>query len=212
MTTNFYIDAFNLYYGCLKGGPYKWLNFAEFCRRSFPPPGNVLNRVRYFTALVKPYPSDPQQPVRQQALLRALRTLPEVSIHLGQYRKSKTHLKLVSPPPGGPDTAHVWKSEEKGSDVNLATNLLLDAFQNDCEAAVVVSNDSDLVEPIRVVRQILHRPVVVLFPVGPGRHGNTDLKKVASRHENVDPAYLAASQFPQAVKDSNGVVKKPIGW
>ncbi|MBX9579636.1 MAG: NYN domain-containing protein [Gemmataceae bacterium] len=212
MLTNFYIDAFNLYYGCLKNGPHKWLNLVEFCRLSFPPPTNQLHRVRYFTALVKPYPSDPQQPVRQQTLLRALRTLPELAIHLGQYRKSKTYLKLVSPPSGGPDTAHVWKSEEKGSDVNLATHLLLDAFQNDCEAAVVVSNDSDLCEPIRVVRQVLRKPVVVLFPVLPGRHGSNDLKKVASRHETIDPAHLAAAQFPPQLTDANGTIHKPATW
>jgi uncharacterized LabA/DUF88 family protein len=212
MVTNFYIDAFNLYYGCLKGGPYKWLNLVEFCRRSFPPPVNVLHRVRYFTALVKPYPSDPQQPARQQAFLRALSTLPEVTIHLGQYRKSKTHLKLVAPPPGGPDTAHVWKSEEKGSDVNLATHLLVDAFKKDCEAAIVVSNDSDLVEPIRVVRHELKLPVVVLFPVSAGRHGGNELKKVASTHADVDPTHLAASQFPPTLNDAKGVIKKPAVW
>jgi hypothetical protein len=37
MRTNFYIDAFNLYYGCLKNTTQKWLNLEEFCRRSFPP-------------------------------------------------------------------------------------------------------------------------------------------------------------------------------
>ena len=212
MLTNFYIDAFNLYYGCLKNGPHKWLNLVEFCRLSYPPPTNRLNRVRYFTALVKPYPSDPQQPVRQQALMRALATLPELTVHLGQYRKSKTFLKLVSPPPGGPDTAEVWKSEEKGSDVNLATYLLLDAFRDDFEAAVVVSNDSDLVEPIRVVRQELHKRVLVLFPVQPGRHGSNELKKVATHHAVIDPAHLAAAQFPPQLPDAHGIVHKPATW
>lgn len=96
--------------------------------------------------------------------------------------------------------------------MNLATHLLLDAFLNDYEAAVVVSNDSDLVEPIRVVRQVLKKPVVVLFPVGPWRHGGNELKKVASRHENVDPTHLAAAQFPATLTDAIGVVKKPVGW
>jgi hypothetical protein len=213
MLTNFYIDAFNLYYGCLKNSANKWLNLVEFCRLSFPPPTNQLNRVRYFTAHVKPYPSDPQQPVRQQTFLGALATLPELSIHLGQYRKSRTNLRLVNPPPGGPDTAVVWKSEEKGSDVNLATYLLLDAFQDDYEAAVVVSNDSDLLEPIRLVRQVLHKRVVVLFLILPGRHGGNQLKAVASHHENIDPAHLAAAQFPPIVTDQHGrQIRKPAAW
>ena len=36
MITKFYIDAFNLYYGCLKGTPYKWLNLQRFCELHFP--------------------------------------------------------------------------------------------------------------------------------------------------------------------------------
>jgi uncharacterized LabA/DUF88 family protein len=212
MLTNFYIDAFNLYYGCLKASPYKWLNLVEFCRLSFPPPTNQLNRVRYFTARVKPYPSDPQQPARQNTLLRALATLPELTIHYGQFRKSPTYLKLVNPPAGGPDTAQVWKSGEKGSDVNLATYLLLDAFRNEYEAAVVVSNDSDLVEPIRVVRHELGKRVVIVFPVRPGSHGSNELKKVASHHQTVDPAHLAVAQLPLQLTDAHGTITKPVSW
>ena len=48
----------------------------------------------------------------------------------------------------------VVKTEEKGSDVNLATHLLYDGFKNDYEVAVVVSNDSDLLEPVRVARSL----------------------------------------------------------
>jgi len=88
MRTNFYIDAFNLYYGCLKNTAYKWLNLDEFCRRSLPSPRNQLNRIRYFTALVNARPHDPQQPIRQQIYLRALRTLPTVTIHYGTYLES----------------------------------------------------------------------------------------------------------------------------
>ena len=40
----------------------------------------------------------------------------------------------------------VIKTEEKGSDVNLAVHLLNDAWLDRYECAVVVSNDSDLAE------------------------------------------------------------------
>lgn len=42
--------------------------------------------------------------------------------------------------------------EEKGSDVNLATHLLLDVLTDQVDAAVVISNDSDLALPIRKAR------------------------------------------------------------
>src|SRR5438876_8126103 len=167
MRTNFYIDAFNLYYGSLKGTPYKWLNLEALCQLSFS--NDQVHRIRYFTARVKPRPNDPQQPVRQAAYLRALGTLACVSIHYGHYIQKPVMMPYATPPASGPATVRVLKSEEKGSDVNLATMLLVDAFDSDFEKAVVVSNDSDLVLPVQLVQQKFNLPVVVLFPCGPGR-------------------------------------------
>ena len=33
LKTNVYIDAFNLYYGCLRKTPYRWLDLGAFCSR-----------------------------------------------------------------------------------------------------------------------------------------------------------------------------------
>ena len=191
MRTNFYIDAFNLYYGCLKGSPYKWLNLDTFCQLSFP--ADQVNRIRYCTALVKARPSDPQQPVRQQVYLRALRTLPCVSIKLGHYLVKPVRMPYATPPATGSATVTVIKSEEKGSDVNLATALLVDAFDADFEQAVVVSNDSDLTFPIQVVRQKFGLPVVVLFPCCGGRKPSYHLSQVATASPLINPAHLAAA-------------------
>ncbi len=119
MRTNFYVDAFNLYYGCVRNTRYKWLNLHEFCLKSLPPPRNELRRIRYFAAIVKARNSDPQQPVRQQTLLRAFKTIPTISIHLGQFLATKVKMKLVTPLADGTTSVLVHKSEEKGSDVNL---------------------------------------------------------------------------------------------
>ena len=77
-------------------------------------------------------------------------------------------MPLHPPPATGPKTVQVMKSEEKGSDVNLATYLLVDAFDDDYEMAVVVTNDSDLAEPIRLVRQKFRKKVLVLTSVRAG--------------------------------------------
>lgn len=235
MRTNFYIDGFNLYKGCVEGTAFKWLNLVEFCRRSFPTPDNVLNRVRYFTARVRAWPHDPSQPERQAAYLRALETLPEVSIHYGQFKTSNHWMRLAdlrkgTPavaggvtrsnwetlaglPAGTPGMAFVERSEEKGSDVNLATHLLMDGFQNDYEAAVVVTNDPDQREPIRLVRQELNKKVVVLFPVRIGRRPSNDLKSVASTTHDLDLALLAACQFPPILTTAKGrQIRKPAAW
>lgn len=212
MRTNVYIDGFNLYYGCLKGTPHKWLDLSAFCVASFPPPRNQIGRIRYFTAHVIARPNDPHQPIRQQTYLRALRTLPHLTIHLGSYLERPTRLPIHPPPAVGPKTVQVMKSEEKGSDVNIATYLLVDAFDDDYEAAVVISNDSDLAEPIRLVRQKFKKKVLVLHPCGPGRNPSFELRKVASKSLTLNAALLPACQFPPTLADAVGTIHKPVGW
>ena len=99
---NVYIDGFNLYYGCLKGTPYKWLDLDALCRRLLPK--HEIQRIRYFTALVSARPGDPQQPIRQEIYLRALRTIPHLSIHLGRFlvlQSQPSALLLVVDASGG---------------------------------------------------------------------------------------------------------------
>lgn len=81
--TNVYIDGFNLFYGALKGSPYKWLDLEALCQHLLPK--DSINRIRYFTAKVSARPDEPQLPVRQETYLRALGTLPSVSVHLGVF-------------------------------------------------------------------------------------------------------------------------------
>jgi hypothetical protein len=210
MLTNFYIDAFNVYYGCLKGTAYKWLNLEALCQLSFP--SDQVHRIRYFTARVKARPSDPKQPVRQAAYLRALATLPSVTIHYGHYLQSVVTMPYANPPAKGSSTVQVLKSEEKGSDVNLATMLLVDAFDGDFEKAVVVSNDGDLALPVEIVQTRFRLPVVVLFPCRPGRKPSYHLSKVAAASPMISMANLAASQFSPTLMDVVGTIHKPATW
>ena len=83
MRANVYVDAFNLYYGCLKGTPYRWLDLDAFCRQLLR--RDSIHRIRYFTALVTGRSGDLQRPQRQQIYLRALQTIPHLSVHLGHY-------------------------------------------------------------------------------------------------------------------------------
>ena len=123
----------------------------------------------------------------------------------------------MSPPLGGPNTAEVWKTEEKGSDVNIATYLLLDAFDKDCEAAIVISNDSDLAEPIYQVKNRLKVKVVVFHPLrertpGVVPHPNFKLvRATASKSVIIKESSLIASQFPNTIADAHGTITKPIG-
>jgi len=112
----------------------------------------------------------------------------------------------------------VVKIEEKGSDVNLATRLLIDAFDRAFDAAVVVTNDSDLVTPIREVRRKFGYRVMILHSCSrPGRGPSIDLRRATSVRGGGTPleiqvAHLAASQFPPTLTDAHGTFHKPAGW
>lgn len=101
---------------------------------------------------------------RQEIYIRGLQTVPGLSVHLGRVLQNTVNMPLAHPVGGGPRFADVLKTEEKGSDVNIATYMLVDAFRGDCDQLVVVTNDSDLAEPIRIINKELGIPVGVFNP------------------------------------------------
>lgn len=205
MKANVYVDGFNLYYGMLKGSPYRWLDLAALAHKVLPK--HTINRIRYFTALVQAR-NRPQALIHQQVYLRALQTIPNLTVHYGHFLSHPVWMALVQPV-GKRRTTHVWKTEEKGSDVNLASYLLTDAFEQDFEMAVVISNDSDLETPISIVRQKFQLPVTVL---NPHTYDSFELKKIASFHRKLRTRELRSSQFPQTLSDANGTIFKPSSW
>jgi uncharacterized LabA/DUF88 family protein len=207
VATNVYVDAFNLYYGCLKGTPYRWLDLGALCGRLLP--RDRINRIRYFTAALSPRPDDPRARQRQQIYLRALETIPGLSIHYGHFLSYVVRMPLANPPSRGPRTVAVVKTEEKSSDVNLATFLLLDAFKRECEVAVVISNDSDLKLPIEVTQHDLGLRVGVVNPHPPARRSRA-LRPTFFKQ--IRPSALAACQFPPVLSDASGEIHKPKGW
>lgn len=206
LRTNVYIDAFNLYFGALKGTRWKWLDLEALCRRLLP--GNDIRRIRYFTALVTARPHDPGQPVRQQTYLRALRTNPKITVHLGHFLSNPVTLPLADDPAR---FARVLRTEEKGSDVNLATHLLCDGFTDDYDAAVIVSNDSDLLEPIRIAKNKLNKKVGVVSPQVEGPPSRV-LMQEAIFFRKLRRSVLPACQLPQTLKDATGEFRKPGTW
>ena len=202
MITNVYIDGFNFYYGAVKGTPYKWLDFSALCRLLLP--HHQIKRIYYFTALVEARSNDPEKRLRQENYLRALRTLPNMKIILGSF------LSHVVPMPkaDGSGNVDVIRTQEKGSDVNLAAQMLLDGFRNDYECAVVVSNDSDLLRPIQMVIRDLDKKAGVLAPTH-NEHPSRSLAANATFIKHIRPHVIAASQFPPTLTDKRGVFSKP---
>jgi uncharacterized LabA/DUF88 family protein len=206
--TNVYVDGFNLYYGAVKGTPFKWLNLRRLCELLLP--NSQIVKIKYFTARVSARRDDPDKPTRQQIYLRALRTLPDLDIIFGSFLSHDVLMPLAEPAPGGPRFAKVVKTEEKGSDVNIAAHLVNDAYKRLFDLAVLVTNDSDLIEPIRIVRRELSLEVGILNP-----HEQTPsqmLLRHATFMKQIRHGVLAASQFPPTLKDGKGSFHKPRAW
>lgn len=207
MATNVYIDGFNLYYRALAGKTgTRWLDLELLCSNCLPK--EDIRHIRYFTANVSArYPGD-HDPQRQDVYLRALSSLSKVSIHLGSFHTNIKTMKHASPPP---DFVRVVKTEEKGSDVNLASFLLLDAFQSAADTFVVLSNDTDLVTPLKMVRHDLGKRTGALYP---RQNASGALAGAQPSFERViNTSKPAISQFPDVVNlPGGGQVTKPIGW
>lgn len=216
-----YIDGLNLYYGAVKDTADRWLNLRALVERLAPE--YLLERIKYFTSNVSSLPDDLGAPARQQVYLRALKTIPALEIIPGHFQTRRKIMHLASPDPTLPmradvvyeggvpmSRACVWRTEEKGSDVNLGVHLVHDGHCACYEAAVLVTNDSDLEEAVRIVVGELGFPVGVLNPHR--RYPSKELALHASFVRQIKEKALRGCQFPTELTDVRGKFHKPPEW
>jgi uncharacterized LabA/DUF88 family protein len=209
LVTNVYVDGFNLYYRALKDTPFRWLDLRKLATVLFQQ--DAIHRVSYFTARLVARPGNPNQPRRQLVYLRALATLPSFDIYYGRFRSGVKRRPLAEPAPGLPTHMLFRDSEEKGSDVNLATRLLVDGFNGEYEQAVVVSNDADFAGAMQYVRDDLGLRAVLVNP-DPKNASPGELADAATYVKRLWVSHLRRSQLPDTLTDKTGVIVKPPGW
>lgn len=217
---------------------WKWLDLRALSERYAGWQGSTVTRIVYCTARVND-PDDPDQIQRQNVYLSALAAHQSVDhVEEGYYASWAKESVMSAQPPGtrapsvltdqdhdfswstglplrrnsaGTMFATVRKREEKGSDVNVATHLLNDVLTGSVDAAITITNDSDLALPLRIARQ--HVPVGVINPQkskplagalkgtaadGVGRHW---WRRLVSKD-------LLDCQLPEKV----GSISKPPSW
>ena len=208
MRTIVYIDGFNLYYGSLKNSPYKWLDLFKYFSKALPEDCELF-RVKYFTARVGELPHDKDAPIRQDAYLKALTHLypNQVEIIEGHFLIKEKKSPLASNPN---QKVVVLQAEEKGSDVNLAVELVNDAWLNTFECAVVVSNDSDLERAMRIVKKQHKKKVFLFTPGAPKRRPLVVLSRWSHKQFELLESDLAASQLPDGIQNTE--IVKPTSW
>jgi len=204
-----YVDGFNLYYGALRRTPYRWLDISKLCKKLLKPTDTIV-KIKYFTAEVKALPHDPDQPLRQQIYLRALRTIPNLKIVLGHYQVHSSSLLLPQSQPGRPQYVRGLKAEEKKTDVNMAVRMIEDGHDNHYDVAIVITNDGDLEDALRYVTQRLDLKVGIFNPIP--KHTSKALMKYASFIKTIQPRALKKSLFPEKLEDNKGIFYKPKSW
>jgi uncharacterized LabA/DUF88 family protein len=196
-----YIDGYNLYYGLREKG-WKWsywLNLQSMIQR-FLRPGQSLVRTKYFTSIVNRPAS---RHSRQAVYLEVLQTLTDFDILYGHFlADTVTCLRC----------GHIYDTHhEKMTDVNIAVELLSDAFLDHFDTAFLVSADSDLVGPIRAVKDLFNsKKVLVIFP--PARRSDA-LKREAHAYTYLGRDKLLKSQFPnEVIKPDGFILRRPNSW
>jgi 6-hydroxy-3-succinoylpyridine 3-monooxygenase len=201
-----YIDGFNFYYGAVKGTSHKWLNlqkYFELLRQD-----DELQKIWYFTAKVSGV-----QLARQETYFDALATMPLIEMVFGLYKLKKLRCKIRECGYQGNKSYKV--PEEKGTDVNIALQMLDDAYQGACDRIILVSGDSDLVPAVKLVKK--RHPeiqVTVYIPASDPRRGAaTELRSVADKHKTLPTALLSKAQFPDDLIGASGKnICKPSNW
>lgn len=195
-----YIDGFNIYFGILEAGydNCKWLNLKALAT-SLLKPNQELVELKYFTSRVS---NNPDKQKRQTSYLEALETV-GIKIYYGHYQRDTLECNRCS---------HIWANyNEKMTDVNIATQMIIDAYQDKYDMAMLISGDSDLVPPIRAIHEYFkQKRVFVAFP--PKRFNNS-VSLVAKGSLTIGRKKLADNQFPAEVTKRDGyILRKPKEW
>lgn len=195
-----YVDGFNLYFGIKDAGylKYKWLNIHKLVTSFLSPEQNLVD-IKYFTSRVK---KNPIKQKRQSTYIEALETT-GIKVIYGLYKPRDFECE---------NCGYTWQiPNEKMTDVNIATEMLVDSFNNKFDVAILISGDSDLVPPIKAVKKIFPEKIIsVFFP--PNRY-NVSVASVVKGSLIIGRNKLTSNQFPDEIVKENGfVLKKPHGW
>ena len=230
MKTRVYIDGYNLYYGCLKRTPYKWLDVSKLLINYILPSSSEETHsyqdlsIKFFTAdIVGKAAMSSDSLNDQQAYHRALNFNSEsnqLEIIKGYYAINATRAFKIdadepNKPPNECEYIDIWKLEEKQTDVNIAVESLYDVFTDDSiEQVVFVTNDTDLAGVLEKIKSLGRVKIGLVIPTTDSiRNPNEKLDKFSDwTRKNISIDELRLSQLPRVVHGGRKPVVKPIGW
>lgn len=195
-----YVDGFNLYFGIKEAELHncKWLDIHRLSC-SLLKTNQELIAIKYFTSRVS---NDPDKQKRQTLFIEALETT-GIKVFYGHYQSGSIECRICG---------SMWPTyNEKMTDVNIATHMIFDAFNDKYDMALLISGDSDLVPPIRNIHEnFKNKRVFVGFP--PKRFNNS-VALAAKGSMVIGRKKLNDCQFPLEIEKEDGyILKKPKNW
>ena len=235
IVTRIYIDGYNLYYGCLKGTTYKWLDLLKLFEESILPSVRSLNAsgsprkavlaqapaIKFFTAkIVESVAKSPDSVSCQARYHTALRKLygNKLEIVEGYYAINPMRVKVIDEvhpekAPSKCDEVQAWKVEEKQSDVHLALQAYHDAMTSQVDQVIFVTNDTDIAPALKMIREHTTTQVGVVIPTtNHQRKANSALSELAHwTRSHITEEELSKSQLPRVIAGRKPTLK-PISW
>ena len=222
-----YIDGYNLFYGRLKHRDaginahrkkLRWLDPKKLVEQFLH--GNYkLDQINFYTSDITALYTGDKSPSRQREYYKALMTVENINIIKGRFSKNSTlmpvyPIKYIINPDGTKqiEKIMVLKTEEKRSDVNIAAHLVRDACQNKFDMAILVSNDSDLLEPLKIIHE-LGKKFLILSPNE--KYCFDFVSNLDSRcMRKIQEKHIKIAQFPDEIWDVTNtfIAKRPIEW
>lgn len=199
-----YVDGFNLYFG-LKDSRFKkyfWLDLPALSAALLKQ-GQQLVATHYFTARIRTNGRNAADAKRQTNYIDALAAQDNLAVHEGHYLEKTQRCN---------GCGATWKAyEEKMTDVNIAAQMLADAYEDRFDTAFIISGDSDLTTPIQQVRKRFpNKRLIVVFP--PNRQ-SAQLKKAANGFLSIGEDKLRQNQLPDPVITASGfALHRPAHW
>jgi uncharacterized LabA/DUF88 family protein len=196
-----YVDGFNLYFGMKQSGhnDILWLDIQKLILNLLRPNQELLF-TKYFTSRIR---NDPPKEKRQKAYIEALETLKDCKIFYGQYQSQIEECRKCG---------HTYPySNEKMTDVNIAVEILTDAYSDEFDTAFLITGDSDLIPPINAVHNLFKgKRVFVAFP--PNRY-NVSVNHAAKGSMIIGRKKLKDSQLEdKIIKEDGYILERPPAW
>jgi uncharacterized LabA/DUF88 family protein len=228
LRTAIYIDGYNLYYGRLRHTKYKWLDVVTLFESilKIQDPASSLEAVKYFTApaLARFSAHVHDSMIAQQNYHRALSALypAKFSITFGTHSFDKNGTLLPTFIAGMPFDrsikSHVWKLEEKKTDVNLAIAMYRDVAKDLYDQIIICSNDSDAEPALAALKEDF--PQLVIGVVSPLKELATKIRSVSASlssyadwtRKYISDDELEQAQLPSRVPTNKKPVDKPPHW